>query len=204
MNEIEETDMKELIGQNKEILAKMDEIIVILNKIKSKRNKAASQNSDNKEESEKLKIMPEMLYSAFHYNKKKVCYLCSEESKLFEEKDLKFISRLRPLKIIRPAAVNDGSSDYYIMPVYSSHIVFFRGKSLDMVYQVLLAQFNHTPVIDLATSKTISVLKIQEFKKILTEAESYKKYLDITKETHDFEEYFHFIDFTENREDSGY
>ena len=39
MNEIEETDMKELIGQNKEILAKMDEIILLLNKIKSKRNK---------------------------------------------------------------------------------------------------------------------------------------------------------------------
>ena len=202
MKEIEQTDIKQLIGQNKEILVKLDEIILLLNKIKSKRNKAAEK--VEVKNTPKLKLIPDMLYSVFHYNKKKVCYLCSEESKLFEEKDLKFISRLRPLKIIRPAAVNDGSSDYYIMPVYSSHIMFFRGDSIEIVYPVLLAQFTRMPVIDLATSKTISVLKIQEFKKILTEAESYKKYLELTRESHEMDEYFNFIHFVENQEDSGY
>ena len=202
MKEIEQTDIKELICQNKEILAKLDEIILLLNKIKSKRNKGAEK--AEVKNTPKLKLIPDMLYSVFHYNNKNVCYLCSVESKLFEEKDLKFISRLRPLKIIRPSGVNDGTSDYYIMPVYSSHIVFFRGESLDIVYQVLLAQFNHTPVIDLATSKTISVIKIQEFKKILTEAESYKKYLELTRESHEMEEYFNFIHFVENPNDSGY
>jgi len=202
MKEIEQADIRELIGQNKEILAKMDEMIVILNKIKSKRNKATDKPEVNN--NPKLKLTPDILYSVFHYNKKRICYLCSEESKLFEEKDLKFISRLRPLKIIRPAAVNDGSSDYYIGPVLLSSIVFFRGESTDIVYQVLLAQFNSKPVIDLATSKTISVLKIREFKKILMEAESYKKYLDLTRESHDLDEYFNFIHFVENPNDSGY
>ena len=202
MNEIEEADIKELIGQNKELLAKMDEMIVLLNKIKSKRNKGFDKKSV--EEQPRLKVIPDMLYSAFHYNKKNVGYLCSEETKLFEEKDLKFINRLRPLKIIRPAAANDGSSDYYIMPVYSSHIMFFRGDSIEIVYPVLLAQFTRMPVIDLATSKTISVLKIQEFKKILTEAESYKKYLELTRESHEMDEYFNFIHFVENPNDSGY
>lgn len=204
MNEIEEADIKELIGQNKEILAKMDEMILLLKKIKSKRNKGSGKNIDNKEQAEKLKAMPGMLYSAFRYTDKKVLYSCSSETHLFEEKDLKFIRKLRPMKIINQSEVYDETAASYIIPVFTSDVLFFRGDSIEVIFAVLLAQFRHKCVIDSTTSKTITIPKIKEFKEKFRKSGSYKKYLDMSSQEMGFNIWKSFVDFVENPDYSGY